>query len=281
MEYDMALFKKDYDRPGKGVSKNEPEKKGFFRFFELYFRNFWLLTSAEFWYILLSLPIVTSGLAETGMAYVCRMAARDKHVFLMSDFFGAIKRNWKRALPLGIINVLITAVFAADMYVLYIYFTQDIINKTWGTIILIVSLFFFVMFSFAKFYQYTLIITFDYKLKTVIKNSWLFSTLGIKHNIIIGGVLMLIYAAAYFALSVNFNFGMALIVVLGLFIYPAFRAFLIQFNVFPEIRKYIIDPYYKEHPDEDIEKRRDLGLIEYDASEAVFDDDTHFGNKDT
>ena len=266
MEYDMALFKKDYDRPGKGVSKNEPEKKGFFRFFELYFRNFWLLTSAEFWYILLSLPIVTSGLAD---------------VFLMSDFFGAIKRNWKRALPLGIINVLITAVFAADMYVLYIYFTQDIINKTWGTIILIVSLFFFVMFSFAKFYQYTLIITFDYKLKTVIKNSWLFSTLGIKHNIIIGGVLMLIYAAAYFALSVNFKFGMALIVVLGLFIYPAFRAFLIQFNVFPEIRKYIIDPYYKEHPDEDIEKRRDLGLIDYDASEAVFDDDTHFGNKDT
>ena len=39
--------------------------------------------------------------------------------------------------------------------------------------------------------------------------------------------------------------------------------------------------YYKEHPDEDIEKRRDLGLIDYDASEAVFDDDTHFGNKDT
>ena len=277
----MGIYNALYGRDGHGVGPNEPEKKGFFRFFELYFRNFWLLTSAEFWYILLSLPIVTSGLAETGMAYICRMAARDKHVFLMSDFFGAIKRNWKRALPLGIINVLITAVFAADMYVLYIYFTQDIINKTWGTIILIVSLFFFVMFSFAKFYQYTLIITFDYKLKTVIKNSWLFSTLGIKHNIIIGGVLMLIYAAAYFALSVNFKFGMALIVVLGLFIYPAFRAFLIQFNVFPEIRKYIIDPYYKEHPDEDIEKRRDLGLIDYDASEAVFDDDTHFGNKDT
>lgn len=276
----MALFKKDYNRPGKGVSKNEPEKKGFFRFFELYFRNFWLLISAEFWYILLSLPIVTSGLAETGMAYICRMAARDKHVFVVSDFFGAIKRNWKRALPLGIINFLVLAIFAADMYVLYIYFTQDIINKTWGWIILIVSVFFFVMFSFAKFYQYTLIITFDYKLKTVIKNSWLFSTLGIKHNIIIGGVLMLIYAAAYFALSVNFKFGMALIIVLGLFIYPAFRAFLIQFNVFPEIRKYIIDPYYKEHPDEDIEKRRDLGLIDYDDSEAVFDDERHFKSED-
>lgn len=79
------------------------------------------------------------------------MAARDKHVFLMSDFFGAIKRNWKRALPLGIINVLITAVFAADMYVLYIYFTQDIINKTWGTIILIVSLFFLLCSALQSF----------------------------------------------------------------------------------------------------------------------------------
>ena len=26
------------------------------------------------------------------------------------------------------------------------------------------------------------------------------------------------------------------------------------------IKKYIIDPYYEAHPDEDIEKRRDLGI---------------------
>ena len=137
------------------ASPKRAGEKGFFRFFELYFRNFWLLTSAEFWYILLSLPIVTSGLAETGMAYICRMAARDKHVFLMSDFFGAIKRNWKRALPLGIINVLITAVFAADMYVfLHIFHAghnqQDMGHYNTYSITVL-----FVMFSFAKFYQYT------------------------------------------------------------------------------------------------------------------------------
>lgn len=268
----MALFQKNYDKPGKGVSKNEPEKKGFFRLFELYFRNFWVLVSAEFFFILMSLPVVTIGLAQVGLAYICRMAARDKHVFIVSDFFGAIKRNWKKALPLGIINLIITIIFAADMYVLYIFWSQDIINKTWGVIIFAVSCFVYTLLSFARFYQYTMIITFDYSLKTVIKNSWLMATLGIRHNLIIGGALALIYVAAYGLLTINLRIGIAAITIAAIFLFPAFRMFLIQFNVFPELRKYIIDPYYKENPDADIEKRRDLGILETDDSDAVFED---------
>ena len=48
--------------------------------------------------------------------------------------------------------------------------------------------------------------------------------------------------------------------------------FLIQFNVFLEVKKYIIDPYYQDHPDEDIEKRRELGLLDYDEDVSVFED---------
>ena len=55
--------------------------------------------------------------------------------------------------------------------------------------------------------------------------------------------------------------------------FPSFRSFLIQYNVFPEVKKYIIDPYYEEHPDEDIEKRRELGLLDDDENEAVFNDE--------
>jgi uncharacterized membrane protein YesL len=270
----MGFFTKDYDKPGRGVSKNEPEKRGFFRFFELFFRSFWKLISCELWYVLLSLPLLTKGLAEVGYAYVCRMAARDKHVFATSDFFEAIKKNWRRALPLGIINLLIEVIIFANLYVLYIFFEQDIISKTWGVIILAVTGFIFAMYSFAKYYQYTLMITFDFNLKTLFKNSWLFATLGIKHNLIIGGVMTVIYLALYSLISVNFELGVAVIVVVGVFLLPAFRAFLIQFNVFPEIKKYIIDPYYNEHPDEDIEKRRNLGLLDDDEEEdeSVFED---------
>ena len=268
----MRLFK-SYDTPGKGVSKNEREKRGFFRLFELYGRNFWMFVSAELWYFLLSLPLVTSGLANVGLAYLCRMAARDKHVFMLSDFFGTIKKNWKRALPLGIINLIINVIFFANFYILYVWMSQGIINKVWGGIILAVNAFLFVMYSFAKYYQYTLMITFDFKLGTIIKNSLLFSTLGIKHNLIIGGVLALLYFLAYVLLCISVRYGLAIIIVIGVFLFPPFKMFLVQFNVFPEIKKFIIDPYYKEHPDEDIEKRRDLGILDEDTDDAVFDDE--------
>lgn len=269
----MGLFQRNYDKPGKGVSKNEPQKRGFFRFFELYIRNFWKLISAQFWFLLLCLPIVTNGLAQVGMAYICRTASRDKHSFVTSDFFDAIKKNWKRALPLGIINTLVLAILAADVYVLYIFWTQDIINKVWAAVVFATTAFFFTAFSFAKFYQYTLMITFDFKLKTLIKNSWLFATLGIKHNIIIAISLACVYFGCFWLIVINAQVGIMIATVLLIFIFPSFRAFLIQFNVFPEIKKYIIDPYYEEHPDEDIEKRRELGLIDDDDDDAVFDDE--------
>ena len=60
--------------------------------------------------------------------------------------------------------------------------------------------------------------------------------------------------------------------VLYLLVFPAFRSMLIQYAVFGPIRKWMIDPYYEQHPDEDIEKRRELGLIDDDEDEAVFAD---------
>ena len=140
------------------------------------------------------------------------------------------------------------------------------------SIVFVASMFFFTAFSFAKFYQYTLMITFDFKLKTIIKNSWLFATLGVKHNIIIGLSLLAVYIAMFWALYINYRIALPIIILLLLFIFPSFRMFLIQFNVFPEVKKYIIDPYYQDHPDEDIEKRRELGLLDYDEDVSVFED---------
>ena len=222
--------------------------------------------------MLLSLPVLTTGLGQVGLAYVCRMAARDKHTFVTSDFFDAIKKNWKRALPLGIINCIILAVFAVDMWLLYIFSTHGNMSPVMCSIVFVASMFFFTAFSFAKFYQYTLMITFDFKLKTIIKNSWLFATLGVKHNIIIGLSLSAVYIAMFWALYINYRIALPIIILLLLFIFPSFRMFLIQFNVFPEVKKYIIDPYYQDHPDEDIEKRRELGLLDYDEDVSVFED---------
>jgi hypothetical protein len=68
----------------------------------------------------------------------------------------------------------------------------------------------------------------------------------------------------------------AIVLVLFLLLVPAFRSFLIQFMIFPVIKRVIIDPYYEEHPDEDIEARRDLNIEtkedEEKTDEVIFED---------
>ena len=78
---------------------------------------------------------------------------------------------------------------------------------------------------------------------------------------------------------------LALTLIVFVLTFPCYRGLMVQYFVFPPIKKYIIEPYYKEHPFEDIEKRRDLGLeieelkrydedgnLITDDEEMVFDD---------
>ena len=92
----FGLF--DLAKAGPGVSKNEPKKKRFFLFWELYFRKFFKLILAGLLYLVVSIPIVTIGLAQAGLTFVKRNYSREKHVFLPSDFFDTIKRTGSKRL---------------------------------------------------------------------------------------------------------------------------------------------------------------------------------------
>ena len=55
----MALFSSNrYFKPGKGVERDEPQKKAFFRFFELYFRKFWKYILINLIYVAVLLPFI-------------------------------------------------------------------------------------------------------------------------------------------------------------------------------------------------------------------------------
>ena len=60
--------------------------------------------------------------------------------------------------------------------------------------------------------------------------------------------------------------------------YNTFKFLIIQYNVFPSIKKYVIDPYYEAHPEEDIEKRRNLGIEVETDEEETEEDDTVFND---
>lgn len=253
----FGLF--DPTKEGPGIRKDAPKKKAFFVFFETFFRNFFKFVSINLAYVFISLPIVTHGMASAGITNVTRNIARDKHSFGLSDFFETIRKNWKQSLAVGFINTIITALLGfAIWFYNESYIQTEQIMSFFG---LVISLSLAAIFAMMNFYIYTLMITFDFSLKTLYKNSFKFVFVNLWRNLLCGIILLAVYAL-YIGIAILFN--NLRVVVIELIIaaatLPAFRFLLVQFFTFGSIKKHIIDPYYEQHPDADIEKRRNLGL---------------------
>ena len=274
----FGLF--DYNKVGPGVDKNGPQKRGFVVFFEIYFRKFWKLAQASLLSLLLYFPVLTNGLASAGLAFIGRNYARQKHAFLLEDFKDTIKKNWKQALPVGIINVLLQLIM---LYALFFYLPVATEEGGEPSILqyipfcLMIAL--NVLFIWAKYYIYMLMITFKFNIRQLYRNSVILALAGIKPNLIISLSLLVLYAVLLMIAFLG-EIGLILSVILGMLIVPGFRMLLIQYNIFPLIKQHIIDPYYKEHPNEDMQQRQDLALDpteeEKDASteeeEVIFKD---------
>lgn len=252
----FGLF--NYEKEGPGISKNAPKKKTFIVFFETFFRNFWKFIVINVIYGIFSLPVITNGLAAAGITNVTRNIARDKHSFGTSDFLETIKKNWKQSLPAGIINTLIYIILGFDIY--FFYTASEGIMATVGLGISLCMLF---IFTVMQYYIWTLIITFKFSLKQVYKNSFKFVFINMKMNLLCFFAILLVYAvniALVFLLQSYFLPVITFELLLYILLFPSFRYLLVQYCTFPSIKKYIIDPYYAEHPDEDIEKRQNLGI---------------------
>lgn len=251
----FGLF--DYTKEGKGVEKSERPKKGFFLFFEVFFRNLWNFIKIDAVYWLTSLLVITNGPAKAGLTYIARSTMRQKHSFLFSDYFDTVRKNLKQSLILGTINLLCTTLFILDI----VYFWNSLAKEftIFNVLGLALAFFLLVCTTFMKYYIWTLVITFKLSIKELIKNSFHFVFLNLWRNILIAAVCGFCYAVSYL-LAVFNGLGMIFAVFFMVFVFPGFKAGIIQVNTFPIIQKLMIDPYYKEHKGEDIEKRRALGL---------------------
>jgi len=241
----FGLF--DYSKPGKGVDKGAPEKKRFFVFFDIFLRKFWKLIQANLLFLLFSIPLVTSGLANGGLTIITRNYVREDHAFLWGDFIDGIKKNWKQLLVSSIANTLITVVLLFNIWTSYISSGNGII---WY-VFLALNTSMFIIFSFMKYYIPHMIVTFKFTLKQIYKNAAIFAFANLLNNVLLSVILILFWAALA-VVFLTFN-PIAIIVVTFavIFIAFAFTNFLTNFIIYPKIKKLIIDPYYETHPDEE------------------------------
>lgn len=93
----FGLF--DYSKPGPGISKDAPKKRGFIEFWEIFFRKFWKLLQVNLLYLVTSIPVVTLGLSNAGLTYITRNFTREKPVFCCPIILPLSRKTGSRPSP--------------------------------------------------------------------------------------------------------------------------------------------------------------------------------------
>lgn len=191
-----------------------------------------------------ALTLLTFGIVNVGTAYILRNIAKGDPVFVWHDFWYAIKRNWKQALPFGIIDGIINGILIFNICTTIINTTGFLTSMMfWANIVLVL------LYFFMRCYIYVQMVTFKLSVFKIIKNSLLFAILGLKRNL-----MALFCSISCLVLEILFFFGLGgLLVPLGvaapLAIMLSFMAYAKVYASYFKIKELMIDPYYEDHPE--------------------------------
>lgn len=288
----MGIFNTDYSKPGAGVSKNAPKKKGLALFYELFFRKFWKLMQLNLLYILTLIPtfaviFILSGMisnrlgvrvdalgkflelgeaeaarisitadllirlivsllftifwgggpATAGFVYVLRSFVQEEGVFLASDFFEYLKKNFKQSLAVWVIDII---AFTAMCYAYYFYGSLQSVLYLLKYVILVLAFF----YTMVHLFLYHLLITYKLTIGKLYKNAALFALSALPYSVLTiaaAAFLILIFPAIGFTSQIDgpaVFFSTAFFIFIFLLMF-ALCGFIIEFNACAQVKKYI------------------------------------------
>lgn len=116
-----------------------------------------------------ALCVMITGPAKCALKYITRNYARDEHVWLWSDFIGAIKVNWKQGLALSVLNGLFLFLF---VYGLSFYNNMAAVTGSYVYLFLQVLLVVLgAMFLLMNLYAWPMMVTYELKFTQILRNS--------------------------------------------------------------------------------------------------------------
>ncbi len=271
----MAIFG-NYENTSTGIAKNAPQKKPFFRFWEIVGRKFWKLINVNLLMMASLLPLILGafsviyfgekntelamilalacglifsiffGPVIAGCTQILRNFSREKPCFLWDTFFKTLKSNFRQSMLLGWIDILVSASVASGMYI-YPKMINAINESGEGSpttiyALLVATLSISIVVLLMSFYGYLMIVSTDLKMKDVLKNSLALSFIALKKNMI---TLVLSVVIMGISALLTYYFPQIMVFVL-MFVPVAFVGFMIVFNCYPVIQKYVINPYYAQ-----------------------------------
>lgn len=212
----------NFNKPGRGVPKKTKELNGFFQYFSSISHNLTKIFFLNILNLVVLIPyaLFMSGIKEelgispgmsyifdilcmmifslvgiipiaVGTSYVSSLFAKDEPCFLTSDFFGAIKDNYKNTLLMFIIELIVFYLFMVGYK---FYFVSNLGNG------MLKITFMIILFLYLTAHIYINYLTVTYKLKVfeIYKKAMLFTLLNLPQNILIMLLISVIYGICFF-----------------------------------------------------------------------------------
>lgn len=260
----MGLFS-NYNTAGPGIPKMPQEKKGFFKFMEVFGRHFWDLVFLNLLYIVFCIPIVTIGPATAGLIKVARNYSQERSCFMFHDFWKAFKSNFKQSFVIGLVDIFLVYWTIVMISFYYSFSLQYEIGK----VLLVVAISLMLIIFLMHFYIYLLIVSTNLKMKQILKNAFLLTSVGLKATLISFFTIVGVLAFMLLMILTASNAGIMIDLVVIAGIVFSFLAFVICYNCYPIIRKYVIQPYYDKRG----EKNPEFDYLRPASEEdAIFED---------
>ena len=262
----MGFFK-NYESSGPGISKYEPKKKGIALFWDIFFRKMWQLLGLNMIFSIFCLPVYVAffslvfmknyklmlvvliamfviftifiGPAMAGLTKVLRLFVIEKHTFVIRDFFKGFRGNFKKALVVGIFDVIV-GLSAFSAYQIYAGWAILYDNKLFYIPLIITMSFAFVVLLM-NYYIFLMMTATDLSLKNLFKNSFALAFAAMKQNLI-----STLFVVFFTLLMIAFFLVAPPLMLMVVPFFPmAVTWFIVCFNCYPVIQKYVINPFYE------------------------------------
>jgi len=257
----------------------ELKKTGFSLFADLFGRKFWKLLEINFYWAILLSPIyilicvrdmpfgytlklviflisllaslILFGPTTAALTRINRNFVIEKHTYVFSDFFSAFKNNFKKSIPIGLLDCVILLSVGSGIYIY-----PRIAGVTYGFMLSSVSITAGLIWLMMDFYIYPMLVATEIKLKDIIKNAFVLTCLKLKKNLLTALIVISVIIAMLLLIYIKFIFSIFILICpMG------FLSFIICFRSYPVIQRYVIDPFYKNQGKSNPEK---LDLDDYE-----------------
>ncbi len=222
-----------------------------------------MTTATKVFFALTLLIVFTFGIVNACIAYVMRNIVKGESTTLISDIKYCIKRNWKQALVLGIIDLVMIAVIIYDVLFFFIGGTGGVASFLFGAMLVVAML-----YVMMRNYMYILLVTFDLPIRKILKNSFIFALLGFKRNIVAFLAGAAVWVLDYMIMTVIFPVGLVLPVIFLV----SLTTFMGIYAAYPKIKEVMIDPYYVSDEVGAKERSADGDDEEDELPEPIFKD---------